>query len=94
MPKRFSKRKTEDPAEAAFRVMQRVIQRTEDRPPAPRKNVVPLEPHRRKNAAAVALGRKGGLKSAALRRETMPPEERRRIASLAARARWAKRRSR
>lgn len=92
MPKRLSKRKTEDPAQAAFRVVQRIIQRTEEELPAPRKNVVPLERRKRKDPAAVALGRKGGLKSAAARMEKISAEERRRIASHAARMMWEKRR--
>ena len=50
--------------------------------------VIPIKS--RKNPAAVALGRKGGLKSARARMEKIPESERRRIASAAARARWAK----
>lgn len=53
------------------------------------RNVVSMG-SRRKNPAAVALGRKGGIRSAAGRMEKIPPDERRRIASVAARARWAK----
>ena len=90
MPKRLSKRRTGDPVEAAFRVTQRVIAIAEgtDSTPRPR-NVVSIGSHR-KNPAAVALGRKGGIRSAAGRMEKIPPAERRRIASAAARARWAK----
>lgn len=90
MPKRLSrKRESEDGTQSAFRVLQRVIDITENEPPkAPPKNVVPMR--RRKNPAAVALGRKGGQKSAAGRMEKIAPTERRRIASAAARARWAK----
>lgn len=93
MPKRLSKRrKSEDPAQAAFRVYQRVIEQSESETPKPdRKNVVPISARRRKNPMAVALGRKGGLHSAAGRLKKIIPEERRRIASEAARARWAKR---
>jgi hypothetical protein len=46
------------------------------------------EPH--KNPAAVALGRLGGLKSGKARMEKLTPEQRRKLASDAARARWAK----
>jgi hypothetical protein len=45
---------------------------------------------KRKNPAAVALGRAGGLKSAKGRMEKITPERRREIASKAARERWAK----
>ena len=53
-------------------------------------NVVPIKPRSRKNPAAVALGRRGGIKSAQARMEKINPDERRRIASHAARARWDK----
>lgn len=42
---------------------------------------------KRKNPAAVALGRKGGL----ARMKTMTPEQRREIARRAIASRWAKR---
>ena len=41
-----------------------------------------------KNAAAVALGRRGGLKGGAARAERLTLEERRKIARIAAAARW------
>jgi hypothetical protein len=44
-----------------------------------------------KNPAAVALGRLGGLKGGRSRSEKMSPEERSRIARLAAQSRWGKR---
>lgn len=40
-----------------------------------------------------AMGRKGGKKSAKLRMESMPPEQRSEIASRAARAMWAKKKA-
>lgn len=89
MPKRLSKRRQRDPNQAAFNSAQRVIAITEDEVPTVRNNVVRLG-ERRKNPAAVALGRRGGLRSAAARMEKIDPAERRRIASAAARARWAK----
>jgi hypothetical protein len=49
----------------------------------------PLKPLE-KNAAAVALGRLGGLKGGKGRAESMSPERRREIASAAARKRWKK----
>ena len=43
-----------------------------------------------KNPAAVALGRKGGLKGGKARAESMSPKERSAIAKKAATARWKK----
>jgi hypothetical protein len=43
-----------------------------------------------KDRAAVALGRKGGLKGGRARSELLTPEERKRIAQAAARKRWHK----
>jgi len=44
----------------------------------------------KKNPAAVALGRLGGRVGGKARAERLTPEQRRKIASDAARARWAK----
>jgi hypothetical protein len=44
----------------------------------------------KKNPAAVALGKLGGKKGGPARAEKLTPEQRRKIASNAARARWAK----
>ena len=70
----------EDGTQSAFRVLQHVIDQTEDGQVS------------RKNPAAVALGRKGGLASARARMEKMSPERRSEIARKAARARWDKER--
>ena len=43
---------------------------------------------RKKNAAAVALGRRGGLKGGKARAASLTPEERSAIAKRAAKARW------
>ena len=43
-----------------------------------------------KDPAAVALGRKGGLKGGKARAKKMTPEERSQAAKKAARARWSK----
>jgi hypothetical protein len=43
-----------------------------------------------RNAAAVELGRKGGLKGGKARAESMTPEQRSEAAKKAARARWDK----
>jgi hypothetical protein len=49
----------------------------------------PLKP-KEKNAAAVALGRLGGLKGGKKRAEKLTEERKREIAQQAARSRWAK----
>jgi hypothetical protein len=46
-----------------------------------------------KNPAAVELGRLGGLKGGTARAKSLPEEERKKIATAAAKARWSKRRS-
>jgi hypothetical protein len=43
---------------------------------------------RKKNPAAVALGRRGGLKGGKARADALSPEERSEIAKRAAAARW------
>lgn len=50
----------------------------------------PEEPQPEKNAAAVALGRLGGLKGGAARAKKLTAEERSEIARVAASARWKK----
>jgi hypothetical protein len=50
--------------------------------------VHPME--REKDPAAVALGRRGGLKGGKARMGALTPEQRRRLAKKAARARWGK----
>jgi hypothetical protein len=47
-------------------------------------------PNKGKDPAAVALGRKGGLKGGPARAAKMTPEERRESARKAVQARWAK----
>lgn len=46
-----------------------------------------------KDPAAVALGRKGGKKGGKARASKLTPEERSRIASIAATARWKKKKN-
>lgn len=48
------------------------------------------QPDKGKDPAAVALGRKGGLKGGKARAANMSDEERRNAARKAAKARWAK----
>jgi hypothetical protein len=43
-----------------------------------------------KDPAAVALGRKGGLKGGKARTEALTPQERKLLAQKAAKARWSK----
>lgn len=50
----------------------------------------PFDPDAGKDPAAVALGRKGGLKGGKARAAKMTPEERREAARKAAQARWGK----
>ena len=66
----------EDGTQSAFRVLQHVIDQTEDGEVS------------HKNPAAVALGRKGGLASAKVRMKKISPERRSEIARKAANARW------
>lgn len=73
MPKRSSIRKSLDPNQLAARVVA-------DATGQPRK--------RRKNPAAVALGRMGGVKGGKARAQSLSPEERSSIAKRAAQARW------
>lgn len=77
MPKRPSK--SEDSVQAAFRV---VAEATGTTPPKPRK--------RRKNPAAVALGRLGGTKGGKARAAALSPKRRSEIARKAAEKRWGK----
>jgi len=50
-----------------------------------------LSGEREKDPAAVALGRKGGLKGGKARMGQLSAEERSKLAATAARARWSKR---
>jgi hypothetical protein len=78
MPKRRSK--NEDVNQAAFRIVREATSE-----PIPITSV-----KKRKNPAAVSLGRMGGLKSGKARMEKLTPEQRRQLASNAARKRWAR----
>ena len=74
MPKRSSSSKRPDANQLAARIV------ADATGSAPRK--------RRKDPAAVALGRKGGLKGGKARAASLSPEERSEIARRAAAARW------
>jgi len=58
MAKKKRKPKTPDPASFAFGVLQHVIEATGDKPDEPK----PAQDQSGKDPAAVALGRKGGLR--------------------------------
>jgi hypothetical protein len=79
MPKRS---RSPDANEIAFRVVQESTREHDE--PAP-----PPKP-KRKNPAAVALGRKGGLKGGNARAAKLTAEERKASAQKAAAARWKK----
>jgi hypothetical protein len=85
MPKRSSKAKTvaKDGVQTAFDALQRVISLTEQ-----------AEQKDEKNPAAVALGRRGGLKGGPARRDALSATRRREIAKAAAAKRWAAQRKR
>jgi hypothetical protein len=80
MPKRSRK---EDANQAAFRVVRELTE--DDDAPEP----APLKRKKRKNPAAVALGRKGGKKGGRARAEKLTPEQRSASARKAAEARWS-----
>lgn len=85
MPKRASINRTEDANQAAFRVVRELTADDGDATPDP-------EPKpRKKNPAAVALGRLGGSKGGKARAAKLTPEQRSEIARLAAAKRWGKR---
>ena len=75
MPKRSSKQK--DPQQLARSVLDAVVPDAE-----------PQEPVKKKNPAAVALGRLGGAKGGKARAESLSPAKRKAIAKKAAAARW------
>lgn len=81
MPDRSSKR-PRDLNQLAARLVQEATGETPAEPP-------PSEPE--KDPAAVALGRRGGLKGGAARASKLSPEQRSEIARKAATARWRNR---
>lgn len=85
MPERSSnqKSKKKDINETAFSIMQRATGQAEKQD----------APQGEKNAAAVVMGRLGGLKGGKARAKKLNAEERTRIAQKAARARWKKNQS-
>ena len=82
MPRRSSKG---DIAQNALRVIEQAI----GAPLKPERRIVQFPP-RKKNPAAVALGKLGGRKGGAARAAKLTPDERKEIAQKAAKARWAR----
>ncbi len=82
MPRRSSKG---DVAQNALRVVEQVI----GEPLKPQRKIVQFPP-RKKNPAAVALGKLGGMKGGRMRAAELSPERRKEIAQKAAKARWAR----
>jgi hypothetical protein len=80
MPDR-SKTRPRDPNELAYRIM---LESTGQVPATEPPEV------KKKNPAAVALGRLGGLKGGAARAAKLGPQKRSQIAAKAAKARWEK----
>jgi hypothetical protein len=82
MPNRSSKKRPRDLNELAAQI---VGEATGETPPEEEP-----KPNDGKDPAAVALGRKGGLKGGRARAEKMTPEDRKEAARKAAQARWHK----
>jgi hypothetical protein len=81
MPRRSS---NGDVAQNALRVIEQAI----GAELKPTRKVMQF-PARKKNPAAVALGKLGGMKGGRARAAKLSPEERKEIAQRAAKARWA-----
>jgi hypothetical protein len=81
MPKRSRKQRLPDPNTTAFGIIQAISGEPVPEPAAPTDG---------KDPAAVALGRKGGLKGGKARAASMTKAQRSAAAKKAAAARWAK----
>ncbi len=79
------KRRTR-PRDASLRALDVVRHATEEPGPEPAAESQPVP---QKDPAAVALGRRGGLKGGKARAAALSPEKRREIAKKAAAARWS-----
>jgi hypothetical protein len=80
------RKRTPDPAVFGFNIMQGVAAATGDTPAEP-------EPDPNKDPAAVALGRRGGLKGGPARAKSLGKKKLSAIGKKMAAARWKKRRS-
>ena len=88
MAKQRRAKKRPDPAVMGFDIMQRVIAATGDTPVEP----APPPTETGKDPAAVALGRKGGLKGGPARAKKLGKKKLSEAAKKAAAARWGKNR--
>jgi hypothetical protein len=86
MPKRSSKAPPTDPNRAGFAVVEQAT--------ADEAEILRTIEESTKDPAAVALGRKGGLKGGAARKASLTPAQRQDAAKKAAAARWAKKKPR
>jgi len=84
MPERSRKRPRDDLNELAARIVADATEEDREYPDEPAEEATAPE----KDPAAVALGRKGGLKGGKARAEKLTPEQRSEAARKAARARW------
>lgn len=84
MPKRSGKPRARRPTDLNELAVSVVAQATGQKEREPR------EPEQEKDPAAVALGRKGGLKGGKARAKKLSARRRKEIARRAARARWSK----
>jgi hypothetical protein len=85
MGKRSSKKREHDFSVTAFRVVQEATGQSQ-----PETKEATPESSVDRHAAAVALGRLGGLKGGKARASKMTPEQRKESARKAAKARWGK----
>lgn len=83
MRKRSSRKKKEDVNERAADILKHAIDGEPEKEPE-------VKTDDGKDPAAVALGRKGGLKGGKARAKNLSPEERSEAARKAANARWSK----
>jgi len=88
MPKRSSKKsKPADISQLARVIVEEATGESLTKQPSQKEP--PKEPPRKKNPAAVALGKLGGKKGGPARAKKLSPERRKAIAETAARVRWA-----
>jgi hypothetical protein len=81
MPKRSSKARPRDPNQLGKLIVALSLGEAEEAPPPPAADTG-------KDPAAVALGRKGGLKGGTARAKSLSAKRRKEIASKAAKKRW------
>ena len=82
MPKRTSKKDEDDFNVIAFQTVKATTEKPTQKPTT--------KPVKKKNPAAVALGRLGGLKGGKARAEKLSARKRKEIARKAAKKRWGK----